>query len=141
MSKVEKIAGWLRDQARQAAPGAHLASVASLGDAFSASTGTVLAGVDLAGKRGVKLERRRGPQGGYFVPEAKRARQKERWVKLSFQDSLSDEAYADLAHVLWCAAKVALPAGGFTVTHDGVNTSRDLQARWVALGRDIPWQN
>ncbi len=64
----------------------------------------------------------------------------KRWVRLEIDENLTRDQYADLAHAIWATAKVALPDGGFTLKHDGVNSNAQLNKRWVDLGKDIPWR-
>lgn len=65
-SKADQVADVLEREAAKMAPGARLRSVQLLMDELGVSIGTVIAGVDEAIRRGVPLERRRGPDGGYF---------------------------------------------------------------------------
>jgi len=62
-------------------------------------------------------------------------------LTISLEADLALDAYADLAHAVWCSAKLALPEGGFSVKHDGINTSPELQARWETLARQVPWED
>lgn len=65
-SKTEQVADLLDRETSKVAPGERVRSVEGLQDELGVAIGTVIAGVDLAVHRGVPIERRRGPDGGYF---------------------------------------------------------------------------
>jgi hypothetical protein len=63
-----------------------------------------------------------------------------RTITLVIDDDMELGPYADLAHAIWSAAKVAMPAGGFNLYSDGRDTPGELTERWKAYGRDLPWK-
>lgn len=65
-SKLGQVADVLEHEAGLTTPGTRLRSVQLLMDELGVGIGTVIAGVDEAVRRGVPIERRRGPDGGYF---------------------------------------------------------------------------
>ncbi|MFE7223528.1 hypothetical protein ACFU7D_01970 [Nocardioides sp. NPDC057577] len=61
-----------------------------------------------------------------------------RYVKLTIQDDMTDDEYADLANTVWMVLRNT--QYDFHVEHDGRTPVGRLNASWAKYGDDAAWE-
>lgn len=60
-------------------------------------------------------------------------------IEIEDDRSLTNERYIDLAHAVWSVAFL-VSGTKVTVKSDALVDMTTMNARWEALGKDVPWQ-